>query len=452
MVGAFALLGSVLAGGPGSAAEPVPAGAKAWAAMFADPDRAAEPARMRAVLRACGEQVGPLKQLIASDAAYRKHPPGWLRRFDEVSDRGKKMKVEFLVRVPNGYTPDRVHPVLLAGHGLSMNGRSIAQMMLRLLGGQADEYLLVAPTMPGPREYNGRAYQEQTYLRALAWVRRNLNVDDDRICLSGYSMGGHTTWHVGTMHPRHFAAVVQMAGVPWFEGFPYTATVYLENLAHLRFWSIWGEKDIPLPRIGQVFFNRQATRRLEELSSPHYVGRELRGVGHVGCTPEPKAFAEFLAKGRRVAVPEQVTHFFHLDHHRRGYYLEATKLYGRPMQMSRHVYPKLDPKLPFPEAWKRTADYYRKFLFKMWGELDRSSNALAIRTWRVNAVRVYVIEGMFDHELPVRLRYNRRSWRGLVPRSARCMLTHYAADRDATALVVNEIDIDYRGRATVRYK
>jgi hypothetical protein len=32
------------------------------------------------------------------------------------------------------------------------------------------------------------------------------------------------------------------------------------------------------------------------------------------------------------------------------------------------------------------------------------------------------------------------------------MLKHYADDRDASAIIVNEVDIDSTGRAAIRYK
>ena len=83
---------------------------------------------------------------------------------------------------------------------------------------------------------------------------------------------------------------------------------------------------------------------------------------------------------------------------------------------------------------------------------DTKANALSIRTLGVSAVRVYVMDGMFDLARPVTLKLNGRTWRGKVPVSARCLLTHYADTRDATALIVNELDIDAAGKVTVRYK
>jgi hypothetical protein len=325
-------------------------------------------------------------------------------------------------------------------------------MMMRLLGRAAGDYILVAPTMPGPSGYTGRRYQEQAYLEPLSWVRRRLNVDDDRIVLSGYSQGGHCTWHLATMYPRHFAAAVAMAGAPIFEGAPHTADLYLENLAPLAFWAIWGEKDRPpAPAIGNAQLCRRATKRLEELGGGNYRHTELRGVGHGGAWPGRGEFAAFLSAGRRRSAPEQFAHFFHLAHHRRGYYVEARRLAARPMRMDRRI------RVPFSRRpGRQTGEqamerYFRKRLFKVWAALDRASNTLTVRTSRVASVRIYVAAGLFDLSRPVTLKFSGRTWRGRVAASARCMLAHYARHRDATAIVHNEIDLADTGRAVVRY-
>jgi hypothetical protein len=48
-------------------------------------------------------------------------------------------------------------------------------------------------------------------------------IDENRVILTGHSMGGHGTWHIGTTHADRFAAIVPSAGwasfqtyVPWF--------------------------------------------------------------------------------------------------------------------------------------------------------------------------------------------------------------------------------------------
>jgi hypothetical protein len=161
--------------------------------------------------------------------------------------------------------------------------------------------------------------------------------------------------------------------------------------------------------------------------------------------------AGFLSAGRRTPAPERFAHFFHLAHHQRGYWLEASRLAARPMRMDRRIRVEFTRRPSDGDGEKAMERHFRKYLFKMWGELDRKANTLTVRTSRVAAVRIYLIDGMLDLSKPVTLRFGSRPWRGKPAASARCMLTHYARTRDATALIVNEVDLPATARAVVRY-
>ena len=87
----------------------------------------------------------------------------------------------------------------------------------------------------------------------------------------------------------------------------------------------------------------------------------------------------------------------------------------------------------------------------MWVDVDRARNALRVRPMGVTKVRVFITDGLFDLGKPVELRFARAKWQGRMPLSARCMLLHYAATRDATGLVYNEIDLQILGKSAARY-
>ncbi len=407
-----------------------------------------------AAIDAIGNSPDDIRRLIAADDAYEPLRPGRTERKIKFTDSGKTHEVSFTVVVPRGYSPDKSWPVLLAAHGQYGSGSSFSRVASgRLLGPEAGPYIVVAPTMPGPKTYSGKSYQEQAYLQPLGWVRRHLNVDDNRIYITGYSQGGHCTWHLTTMFGRLFAAGVAMAGTPWFEGAPHTANLYMENLGSLSLWSIWGELDRPAPPgIGQVHFNRSAAARLREIGNTRFRGTELRGVGHNGCYPDRGRFAEFLAGAKRDPMPKSFSHAFHLDHHRRGYYLQAVALATKPMRMDRPIRIRFDRKPTQEESDRKMEDYFRRRLFRFSAELDKQANTLKIKLTRVRSVRLYVMDGMFDLDRPVTLKTGIRTWKGMIPASARCMLKHYAADRDASAVIVNEVDFHNTGRAVVRYR
>ncbi len=437
---------------PGAAAD-TPAPAEALAAFLADPDAAGAAGRCADALAAAGLDANAAADLLRRDARYPPARPGASEHSLRFDDGGKTWTVRFTVVVPRGYRRDRPSPLLLAAHGQGSNGRAIAHTMARLLGESAREYVIVAPTMPGPRAYSGKRYQEQAYLRPLRWVRRRHNIDDARIYVAGYSQGGHCTWHLGVLFGRHFAAGVAMAGTPWFEGAPHTSYLYLENLRPLAFWSIWGERDRPPPpALGQVHFNREAASRLKELGVTSFRGTELPGVGHGGCWPGRRELAAFLADARRDPAPGRVVHRFHHEHHRRGYYLEATALAGRPMDMSKPIRLKFRRRPSDAEGDRAMERHFEKYLYEMRAELDRRENALRIRVRRIRGLRVYVVDGLFDLARPVVLRVGRGGRRMTVRSSVRCMLEHYADDRDGQALVHNVLEVAPTGRITAAYE
>jgi dienelactone hydrolase len=73
-------------------------------------------------------------------------------------------------------------------------------------------------------------------LRCLAEAKKLLSVDDDRVYLTGDSMGGFGTWNVATRHPDLFAAIA-----PVFGGADYHSRLSEEQLAGQnaveRFWA-----------------------------------------------------------------------------------------------------------------------------------------------------------------------------------------------------------------------
>lgn len=447
----FALLASACS--PRAAGES--AAETAWQALFAEDAPAAAKAKIDAVLAACGSDVAKLKALIASDTAYAKMKPAWHRRKTKVQDGEKTYEAEFIVRVPTGYTPARPWPVLLVAHGQGNDGGHILAAFDRVLGKASDRFLVVAPTLPGPQGFNARPYQVQTYLNALAWTRTHLNVDDDRVYLSGYSQGGHLVWHVATMYPYHFAAAVPMAGAPIFEGFPATALSYLHNLSNLAVWAIWGENDRPgPPKIGNADICRSATQRLKALRVRTYKATELKGKGHAGCWPTGQELSRFLLAHKRTAAPRRYWHYFHLAYHKRSYYVEATAFAHPPFDFVKGTTIHLPPGVePTQENIKRAFEKkVAQAIFRIYAQIDPQTNTLRIQPLGLRKVRLYVLDGLFDLDKPVRLNYFARAWRGRIRPSAKCILTHYAATRDATALVLNEVDLSSAGRVAIRYK
>jgi dienelactone hydrolase len=430
---------------------------KAWRALFAQSDPAASQSHIQAVLAECGGDLNKLKGLIRADTAYPPTKPGWHKRQMAVTEGKKTHQVDLFVRVPKAYTAAKSWPMLLAAHWQGGTGEQVGRSMEVMLGPAVEQYVIVAPTIPDKDQgFLARPHQVQAYLQALAWARMQLNVDDDRVYVSGYDQGGNVCWHLAVMYPRLFAAAVPMAGMPFFQGAPYTMTSYLENLGDLDVWAIWGGADRGEgDELGMVGALRIVQARMKELTSPRFRGTELPGVGHFKCWPRSGDFVRFLAAHRRTAAAARMRHHFHTARHNRGYYLAARELARKPIDFDKldriEVPAAHEGKPTVAEALQAAAAHLDKRLFKLHAQRDPATNALAVKSAGVTKVRVYIVEGLFDLAKPVEIRFGKARWQEKIVADPRCVLEHYAATRDQGRLIYNEIDLSFDGKAAARY-
>ncbi len=95
---------------------------------------------------------------------------------------------------------------------LSLHGASVEGM------GQASAYSpkrwgnLISPTNRRPYGFDWEEWGRFDALEVLALAEARYRPDPARIYLKGHSMGGHGTWHLGTLFPDHFAAIAPSAG------------------------------------------------------------------------------------------------------------------------------------------------------------------------------------------------------------------------------------------------
>ncbi len=71
---------------------------------------------------------------------------------------------------------------------------------------------IVAPTNRRPYGFNWEEWGRMDALEVLDLVKKEFPIDESRIYLTGHSMGGHGTWHLGALYPDQFAAIGPSAG------------------------------------------------------------------------------------------------------------------------------------------------------------------------------------------------------------------------------------------------
>lgn len=158
---------------------------------------------------------------------------------------------------PAGFDPAQTYGLILSLHGAGVEA-----------GGQAGAYspkdwaFLVAPTNRRPFGFDWEEWGRLDAIEALEHAAATFPIDPERIHLTGHSMGGHGSWHVGVHFPDRFGVVAPSAGWISFDkygGPPFpegpigraraaSRTLdYVENFARSSVFIIHGEKDTNVP-------------------------------------------------------------------------------------------------------------------------------------------------------------------------------------------------------------
>jgi predicted peptidase len=153
----------------------------------------------------------------------------------------KTVTVNYLLHLPREYgqNPGTRWPLILFLHGAGERGSDLTKLTAygppKLVAeGQELPFIVVSPQVPA------RSTWDIDALNALLdEVLQKYAVDEDRVYLTGVSMGGAGTWRLASAHPERFAAIAPVCG--W--GDPAMA----HRLAGIPTWVFHGAKDDLVP-------------------------------------------------------------------------------------------------------------------------------------------------------------------------------------------------------------
>jgi predicted peptidase len=167
---------------------------------------------------------------------------------------------------PTNYDPKKSYPLYLALHGAGArdtdNFRTLKQDIwaINTLASKAvrerHPCFIVVPQCPPDESwvklpwnhgsYDMAKVSASPYLSMLMplvnEVCNEFNIDDKRLYVGGYSMGGYGTWDLITRNPEVFAAAIPVCG----SGAPGSA----ETIKHIPIWIFHGDKDRVVPTKG----------------------------------------------------------------------------------------------------------------------------------------------------------------------------------------------------------
>lgn len=197
---------------------------------------------------------------------------------------------KYYLYTPANYNPSRSYPALILLHGQSRHMWG-GQAVLRT-GAQAKyDAFIIVPIAPAEMVWAAPNGGEKSALPlaidALRDVQKKFNIDDKRIYVSGYSMGGTGTFAIVEQYPEIFAAAMPLCG--YWE--PARALSFPKNVP---IWAIHGSQDGPEASRNMVNALKAAGK------SAFYT--EYPGVGHNVWDyvyKDPKVWDWLFAQGRK---------------------------------------------------------------------------------------------------------------------------------------------------------
>jgi predicted esterase len=151
-------------------------------------------------------------------------------------------KSHYLLYLPDGYSSDtlRKWPLLMFLHGSGESGDDLAK--LKVYGppqliekGKKLPFIVVSPQA----EDAETGFQAERLKELLEDLKKRYRVDEDRVYLTGLSMGGFATWELAEKHPEEFAAIAPLCSGG--------DTSKAWQLRHMSVWCFHGAKDDAVP-------------------------------------------------------------------------------------------------------------------------------------------------------------------------------------------------------------
>jgi dienelactone hydrolase len=200
--------------------------------------------------------------------------------------------LQYYAVVPALPAPDGRRPgLVLTLHGAGVEGVGQAQCYSRKPG-----LFIIAPTNRRPYGFDWEDWGRLDAIEVLDLAQKVFETDPQQTYLTGHSMGGHGTWHLGVTFPDRFAAIGPSAG--WISMWSYAGAKRAEspspveelagrasgpsdtltlsrNLNHLGVYILHGDVDDNVP-VDQA-------RRMRQLLGefhPDFAYHEQPGAGH----------------------------------------------------------------------------------------------------------------------------------------------------------------------------
>jgi predicted peptidase len=154
-------------------------------------------------------------------------------------ERTVKITMNYLLYLPKDYDQQEAWPLMLFLHGAGERGEDLDRVKVHgppklIAAGKEFPFVVVSPQCP-----SDKWWQAHELSALVDEIVERYKIDQDRIYVTGLSMGGYGTWALAAFSPHRFAAAVPICG----GGDPRSA----QRLPHLPIWVFHGGKDSVVP-------------------------------------------------------------------------------------------------------------------------------------------------------------------------------------------------------------
>jgi predicted peptidase len=198
------------------------------------------------------------------------------------------VRLDYLIALPKDYDKQEKWPLMLFLHGAGERGDKLDLVKVHgppklIAAGKDFPFIVVSPQCP-----QDGMWEPIELVALLDEISSKYKVDQDRIVVTGLSMGGFGTWRLATYAPDRIAAIAPICGGG--EKF------WAKKIAKIPAWTFHGTKDgaVPVERSQEMV---DALKK--EGAEPRFTIYE--GVGHDSWTEtynNPELY-EWLLKQRR---------------------------------------------------------------------------------------------------------------------------------------------------------
>jgi predicted esterase len=387
-----------------------------------------------------GATVNSVREIIRTTNLWESREPG-PETFTLKTEAGE---TDVTVVIPQGYDAAKAYPLIIALHGQGGEGGPYAEFVRWLLGPKKEQWIVA-----GPSNYSGWSFSvlpkdQADPARLIRELKHRYHVDDDRVYVTGYSMGGHGSMAGGVLFTDYFAGAAPLAGA--FD-VPFREQLYpmlIENVRTLPVLHVWGENDGPFKNvpdsIGINFLGRQLRDTVRSMNLSEFQSIELENTGHRDVRPPREPWFRVLSQ-KRNHWQKRIQHRFRYESRGRIGWLRVSRMAG-PSWVGR-----LTVMVPQDGS---VDDYIHKTLDRKLGYIrgDVIGRRIEIQTNKVDQLEVLLDETLVDFDQPVEIIVDEKTrYSGKVNPSIPTMLDIAYNDWDFSRLPAVRFTIAKRGPA-----